>query len=90
MGIVGWAVLGLVVGVLASMIMPERTSLSIALTTLIAIVGAVVGGYIGWLIFDTGLEVFFDLNTWILGLVGALVLLGIWRLVAGRRVKARA
>ncbi|ALL79396.1 membrane protein (plasmid) [Pseudonocardia sp. EC080610-09] len=90
MGILGWVVLGLVVGVLASTIMPERTTLSITVTTLIGVVGAVVGGYVGWLIFNTGLNTFFDLSTWILGLVGALVLLSIWRLVAGRRVKARA
>ena len=90
MGILGWAVLGLVVGVLASMIMPERTALSIALTTLVGIVGAVAGGYIGWLIFTTGLDVFFDLNTCLLALVGALLLLGIWRLGARRRLTARA
>ncbi|MBP2367478.1 putative membrane protein YeaQ/YmgE (transglycosylase-associated protein family) [Pseudonocardia parietis] len=68
--------------------MPGRTLLNVALTTLIGIVGAVAGGYIGWMIFNSGLDMFFDLNTWILALVGAVVLLGIWRLVAGRRTRA--
>jgi uncharacterized membrane protein YeaQ/YmgE (transglycosylase-associated protein family) len=88
MGILGWIVLGLVVGALAKLIMPGRDPGGFIVTILIGIVGAIVGGFIGKAIFGGGLGGFFDLRTWILGLVGSLILLGIWRVVAGRRARA--
>jgi uncharacterized membrane protein YeaQ/YmgE (transglycosylase-associated protein family) len=88
MGILGWIVVGLVVGALAKMIMPGKDPGGIIVTILIGIVGSILGGFIGRAIFGGGLGGFFNLRTWILGLVGSLILLGIWRVVAGRRAGA--
>ncbi|WP_028935146.1 GlsB/YeaQ/YmgE family stress response membrane protein [Pseudonocardia spinosispora] len=88
MGIIGWIVVGLVVGALAKLIMPGKDPGGIIVTILIGIVGAILGGFIGKAIFGGGLGGFFDLRTWLLGLVGSLILLGIWRLIAGRRARA--
>ena len=87
MGILGWIVLGLVVGALAKLVMPGDDRGGVLMTGLLGIVGALVGGFVGRLLFGTGLGDFFDLRTWVLALVGALLVLGIYRAVAGRRAR---
>jgi uncharacterized membrane protein YeaQ/YmgE (transglycosylase-associated protein family) len=87
-GIIGWIVLGLIIGALAKLIMPGKDPGGIIVTILIGIVGSVLGGFIGKAIFGGGLGGFFNLRTWVLGLVGSLILLGIWRVIAGRRTRA--
>ncbi|NMO88436.1 GlsB/YeaQ/YmgE family stress response membrane protein [Actinomycetospora sp. TBRC 11914] len=89
MGILGWIVVGLVVGLLAKAIMPGRDPGGIIVTTLIGIVGGLLGGWIGGRFFGVTTGTFFDLRTWVIALIGALVLLLIYRLVAGRRGRAR-
>ncbi|WP_433781369.1 GlsB/YeaQ/YmgE family stress response membrane protein [Actinomycetospora sp. CA-101289] len=87
MGILGWIVLGLVVGALAKLVMPGDDPGGVVVTGLIGIVGALLGGFLGRALFGAGLGDFFDLRTWVLALVGSLVLLGVYRLVAGRRAR---
>jgi uncharacterized membrane protein YeaQ/YmgE (transglycosylase-associated protein family) len=87
MGILGWIVLGLVVGALAKLVMPGDDRGGVIVTTLLGIVGALLGGLVGRAVFGTDLGGFFDLRTWVLALVGALVVLGIYRLVVGRRAR---
>ncbi|MGH3620975.1 MAG: GlsB/YeaQ/YmgE family stress response membrane protein [Sciscionella sp.] len=89
MGILGWIVLGLIIGIIAKLIMPGRDGGGLIMTVLLGVVGAIVGGFIGRSLFGTDLGGFFDLRTWILGLVGALVVLGIYRLVTRRRISRR-
>ena len=50
MGILGWIVFGLVVGALAKLIMPGKDPGGWIVTTLLGIVGAVVGGFLGRLL----------------------------------------
>ena len=47
MGILGWILFGLVVGIVAKFIMPGRDPGGIIVTILLGIVGALLGGYIG-------------------------------------------
>lgn len=84
MGFLGWIVLGLIVGAIAKLIMPGRDGGGIILTILLGIIGGIVGGVIGKYIFHTGLGGFFNLRTWVLALVGSIVVLLIYRLVRGR------
>ena len=84
MGFLGWIVLGLIVGALAKLVMPGRDGGGIFLTIILGVVGAIVGGVIGKYIFHTDLGGFFNLRTWVLGLVGSIVVLGLYRLVSGR------
>ena len=85
MGFLGWIVLGLVAGAIAKWIMPGDDPGGIFITMLLGIVGALVGGYLGSRIFGVGLESFWNLRTWVIAIIGSLILLGIYRLVAGRR-----
>ena len=87
MGILGWVVLGLVVGALAKLVMPGDDPGGIVVTALLGIVGALLGGFLGRALFGAGLGDFFDLRTWVLALVGSLIVLGLYRLVAGRRAR---
>jgi uncharacterized membrane protein YeaQ/YmgE (transglycosylase-associated protein family) len=87
MGILGWIVLGLLVGALAKLVMPGDDPGGVVVTGLLGIVGALLGGFIGKALFGTGLGDFFDLRTWVLALVGSLIVLGVYRLVARRRAR---
>ena len=59
------------------------------ITMLIGVVGAVGGGFISTRLFDIPLGGFFELRTWVIAIVGAFVLLLIYRLVAGGRSARR-
>ena len=83
MGIIGWIVLGLISGALARAIMPGRQGGGIIVTLILGVVGAVVGGFLGSAIFDVGVEEFWSLSTWVLAILGSLIVLFIWGLVTG-------
>jgi uncharacterized membrane protein YeaQ/YmgE (transglycosylase-associated protein family) len=89
MGFLGWIVLGLLAGAIAKLIMPGDDPGGIIVTMLIGIVGAVIGGFLGSRIFGIGLQSFWSLQTWIVAIIGSLVLLVIYRLIAGRRTVSR-
>lgn len=85
MGIIGWIVLGLVVGAIAKAIMPGKDPGGILVTLLLGVVGAFVGGLIGNWIFGVGIDRFWSLSTWLLAIAGSVIVLGIYRAVVGRR-----
>ena len=88
MGIIGWIVLGLIVGALAKLVMPGDDKGGTILTMLLGVVGALVGGFLGRVLFNTDLGTFWDIRTWLLALVGAVLVLGIYRAVTGRKVRS--
>ena len=86
MGIIGWIVLGLLAGVIAKAILPGDDPGGFIITTIIGIVGALLGGLIAGLLgFGDPIDEFFDISTWIAAIIGAIVLLLIYRVVVGRR-----
>jgi uncharacterized membrane protein YeaQ/YmgE (transglycosylase-associated protein family) len=84
MGIIAWIVLGLIAGAIGKFLMPGRDPGGIIVTILIGIVGAVIGGFIGT---SLGMGDVTGVNVWsiVLSVVGAIVLLIIYRMVTGRR-----
>jgi uncharacterized membrane protein YeaQ/YmgE (transglycosylase-associated protein family) len=84
MGIIGWIVLGLVAGLIAKAIMPGDDPGGLIITTLIGIVGAIVGGFIASALNIGDLDEFFDIGTWLIAIAGSLLLLALYRAVAGR------
>jgi uncharacterized membrane protein YeaQ/YmgE (transglycosylase-associated protein family) len=90
MGILGWIVLGLVAGIIAKAIMPGDDPGGIIVTTLIGIVGALVGGFIASALGLGDLDEFFDISTWLVAIGGSLLLLAIYRAVAGRGTGPRS
>ena len=90
--ILGWIVFGLVVGVIAKAIMPGRDPGGCIITIVIGIVGSLVGGFIGRALFGYG-RTYGDtrdltqpgfLMSLVLAVVGAIILLALYRLIAGR------
>ena len=89
MGILGWIVLGLIAGAIAKAILPGRQGGGWIATLILGVVGALLGGFIGSAIFGIGLENFWSLQTWIVAIVGAIVVLLIYGLVTrGSRSRA--
>jgi len=82
LGIVGWIVFGLVVGVIAKLIMPGRDPGGIIVTMALGIVGAVRGGFLGRALGFYGPQ---EAAGWLMSIVGAIVVLMIYRLMVGRR-----
>ena len=89
MGFLGWIVLGLIAGAIAKLIMPGDDPGGIIVTMLLGIIGAVIGGFLGSRFFGRGLETFWNLQTWIVAIIGSLILLGIYRLIIGSRAASR-
>jgi uncharacterized membrane protein YeaQ/YmgE (transglycosylase-associated protein family) len=85
MGILGWIVLGLLAGAIAKAVLPGDDPGGIIVTMIIGIVGAILGGFLAQLLFNIDtLDEFFDISTWLTAIVGSIILLLIYRVVAGR------
>jgi uncharacterized membrane protein YeaQ/YmgE (transglycosylase-associated protein family) len=85
MGIIGWIILGLLAGAIAKAIMPGDDPGGIIVTTIIGILGAILGGLIASALDIGDLDEFFDLGTWLIAILGSLLLLALYRMVVGRR-----
>jgi uncharacterized membrane protein YeaQ/YmgE (transglycosylase-associated protein family) len=81
-GIIGWIVIGGLAGAIAKFLMPGKDPGGCIITILLGIAGALVAGWLGKMIgwYDTNEGAGF-----IAAIVGAFILLGIYRLIAGRR-----
>jgi uncharacterized membrane protein YeaQ/YmgE (transglycosylase-associated protein family) len=85
MGIIAFIILGLLAGIIAKAILPGDDPGGFIVTAVIGVVGALLGGFIAGAIFDADpLDEFFDISTWITAIVGSIILLLIYRAVAGR------
>jgi len=85
MGIIAFIILGLLAGVIAKAVLPGDDPGGIIVTTLIGIAGAIIGGFLAAALFGAHpLDEFFDISTWLTAIIGAIVLLVIYRLVVGR------
>ncbi|MDQ0893300.1 GlsB/YeaQ/YmgE family stress response membrane protein [Agromyces ramosus] len=81
MSFLAFLILGLIAGAIAKLILPGRQGGGWFITLLLGVVGALLGGWIGSLIFGVGLEEFWDLGTWLLAIGGAIIVLLIWGLI---------
>ena len=92
MGILGWIILGLIAGAIAKAIMPGddpgQGAMGIVITIVIGIVGAIIGGFVWNLITGADNAVEFSIGSLILAIIGSLILLAGYRMIAGRRSTA--
>ncbi|MEZ6046581.1 MAG: GlsB/YeaQ/YmgE family stress response membrane protein [Planctomycetaceae bacterium] len=80
MGILSWIIFGLIAGVLAKWIMPGDDPQGCIVTIILGIVGAFVGGYIGTFL-GLGTVDGFDIRSFFIAVIGAIVLLAGYRLI---------
>jgi uncharacterized membrane protein YeaQ/YmgE (transglycosylase-associated protein family) len=82
MSVLGWILFGLVVGIVARFLMPGRDPGGFVITIVLGIVGALLGGWLGrsagW--YGEGDPVGF-----LMAVLGAIILLALYRMFAGRR-----
>ena len=83
MAILSWILFGLVIGIIAKLLMPGRDPGGFIITILLGIAGALVGGFIGRAM---GLYREGQGAGWIMSILGAIILLAIYRMMARRRV----
>lgn len=88
MGILAWIVLGLIAGAIAKAIMPGNDPGGIIVTMIIGIVGAFIGGFLGNMFTGSGLNGF-SLWSIVLAVIGALILLWIYRMATRGRTTTR-
>jgi uncharacterized membrane protein YeaQ/YmgE (transglycosylase-associated protein family) len=81
-GVVGWIAFGLIVGIIAKLLMPGRDPGGFIITMLLGIAGAVTGGYIGRALGWYGPN---QAAGFFMSLVGAILLLALYRMIVGRR-----
>lgn len=88
MGIIAFIVIGLIAGLIARAILPGRQSMGLVATTLLGMVGSIVGGLIGSLFRRDGR--LFDLHPSgiIMSVIGAIVVLLLVGMAGRRRVHA--
>lgn len=76
MGLLGWIILGGLAGWVASMIMKTDAEQGIFLNIIVGVIGAVIGGFILSLLGGEGVNGF-NLYSFLVSLVGAVVLIAI-------------
>ncbi|MEJ7700916.1 MAG: GlsB/YeaQ/YmgE family stress response membrane protein [Pyrinomonadaceae bacterium] len=90
MSLIIWLILGFLAGYLAKLIMPGPDGGGVILTTILGIVGAVVGGFIGHLLGFQMVSSFDNIGnsipSFLFAILGAIIVLAIYRLITGRSV----
>ena len=90
MGIIAFIILGAIAGFIAKAILPGKDPGGIIVTTLIGIAGALIGGFLAGAIFDADpLDEFWDISSWLTAIVGAILLLLVYRFVVENRSSRR-
>ena len=87
MGIIAWIVLGLLAGIIAKAVLPGSDPGGLILTTLLGVAGALLGGFLARALDLGDIEDFWDLETWLIAIGGSVLVLLIWRTVAGGRTR---
>lgn len=85
MGFFGFLLLGLLAGAIAKLILPGKQGGGWLITLLLGVVGALLGGFLGGLLFNAPLQDFFSIQTWLLAIGGSIIVLLIYGLIVGRR-----
>ena len=82
LGWIGWIIFGLIVGIVGKFLMPGRDPGGFIVTILLGIAGALLGGFLGRALgfYQEGEPAGF-----IMAVIGAIILLAIYRAVVGRR-----
>lgn len=80
--ILGWILFGLVVGVIAKLLMPGRDPGGFIVTILLGIAGSLLGGVVGRAL---GFYREGEAAGWIMSILGAVLLLFLYRMFVGRR-----
>lgn len=88
MGFFAFLILGLIAGAIAKAILPGRQGGGWIITLVLGVIGAFLGGWLGGMIFGTGLQEFFSLQTWLLAIAGSIIVLLVYGMISKRSVRS--
>jgi uncharacterized membrane protein YeaQ/YmgE (transglycosylase-associated protein family) len=82
--LIGHLIIGIIVGAIARFLLPGRDAMGCLATAILGIIGSVVGGFIGRLLFGAR-----DGNgtlrpSFIMSVIGAVLVLWLWRKIQGK------
>lgn len=83
MHLLGQIIFGLIVGIIAKLLMPGRDPGGFIVTMLLGVAGSLLGTFVGRMLFGADYAA-----GWIASIIGAILLLAIYRAVVGRRTLA--
>ena len=83
MGIISWIILGAIAGFLANLVVGGREGL--IGTIILGIIGAVVGGYIAAAVFHKGDVTGVNVESIVIAVLGAILVLFVWRALTRSR-----
>ncbi|PNF10608.1 GlsB/YeaQ/YmgE family stress response membrane protein [Enterobacter cancerogenus] len=81
MGIIAWIIFGLIAGAIAKLLMPGNDGGGFILTCVLGVIGAVVGGWLATMFGLGGSISGFNMHSFLVAVVGAIVVLVVFRLL---------
>ena len=85
MGFLAFLLLGLIAGAIAKAVLPGRQGGGWIATLLLGVVGAMLGGWLGSVLFGADMNAFWSLESWLLAIGGSIIVLLIYGLIVGGR-----
>ncbi len=89
MTLISWIVFGLVAGVIAKLLMPGKDPGGCIITMLLGVAGAVLGGFLAQVLGIAGETGRFGDRGFLIrmafAVIGAIILLAVYRMIAGKR-----
>ena len=90
MSFLAFLLLGLIAGAIAKLILPGKQGGGWFVTLLLGVVGALLGGWLGGMLFGADMARFWSLSSWLLAIGGSIIVLLIYGLIAGRGDRTKA
>ena len=86
-GLIGYIIFGLIVGALARLLLPGRDPMGCFATAVLGIVGSLLGGFVAGYLFKEDIrdQGYHFRKSWIASILGAMLLLWIWRMIQRSR-----
>lgn len=88
MSFLAFLLLGLIAGAIAKAILPGRQGGGWIATLLLGVVGAMLGGWLGSMIFGANVDEFWSLSSWLLAIGGSVIVLLIYGLITSKKREA--
>ncbi|MBB5631968.1 putative membrane protein YeaQ/YmgE (transglycosylase-associated protein family) [Cryobacterium mesophilum] len=85
MGWFSFIILGLIAGAIAKLILPGKQGGGWIATLILGLIGALIGGWLAGLIFNIGYDDFWSIQSWLIAIIGAIIVLLIWGFITRSR-----
>jgi uncharacterized membrane protein YeaQ/YmgE (transglycosylase-associated protein family) len=87
--IIGAIVVGLIIGVLARLVMPGKQTIGLIMTVLLGALGSFIGTWVTYELGYTNSNGGFEVIPFLVGIIVAVLLIGVYLGVTGRRNQVR-